>query len=65
VFQTSRLRLRPAGEPDIEPLHRLWTEPGVRRVLWDDEVIPLDRARAVVLACLETCVQRSAALVSG
>ena len=45
VLQTSRLLLRPAGEPDIEPLHRLWAEPGVRRFLWDDEVIPLDRAR--------------------
>lgn len=58
VLQTSRLLLRPAGEPDIEPLHRLWTEPGVRRFLWDDEVIPLDRARAVVLASLETWSSR-------
>ena len=58
VLQTSRLLLRPAGEPDIEPLHRLWTEPGVRRFLWDDEVIRLDRARAVVLASLETWSSR-------
>ena len=52
-IQTPRLRLRPAGEPDIEPLHRLWTEPEVRRFLWDDEVIPLDRARSVVLDSIE------------
>ncbi len=58
VLQTSRLLLRPAGKPDIEPLHRLWTEPGVRRFLWDDEVIPLDGARAVVLASLETWSSR-------
>ncbi len=52
-IQTARLLLSPAGEPDIEPLHRLWIEPGVRRFLWDDEVIPVDRARAVVLASVE------------
>ena len=52
-IQTPRLLLRPAGEPDIEPLHRLWIEPGVRRFLWDDEEIPVDRARAVVLDSLE------------
>ena len=54
VLQTSRLLLRPAGEHDIEPLHRLWTEPGVRRFLWDNEVIPLDRARTVVLDSLQS-----------
>ena len=52
-IQTPRLLLRPAGEPDIEPLHRLWIEPGVRRFLWDDEEIPVDRARAVVLDSLK------------
>ena len=47
-LRTSRLELRPLAPMDTEPLHALWTAPGVRRYLWDDEVIPLDRTRAVV-----------------
>ena len=52
-IQTPRLLMRPAGEPDIEPLHRLWVEPAVRRFLWDDEEIPVDRARDVVRDSIE------------
>ncbi len=52
-IQTPRLLMRPAGEPDIEPLHQLWIEPGVRRFLWDDEEIPVGRARAAVLDSIE------------
>lgn len=47
-LRTSRLELRPLSLADTEPLHALWTAPGVRRYLWDDEVIPLDQTRAVV-----------------
>jgi len=47
-LRTSRLELRPLAPVDAEPLHALWTASGVRRYLWDDEVIPLDRTRAVV-----------------
>ena len=46
--RTSRLDLRPLTPADAEPLHALWTAPGVRRYLWDDEVIPFDRTRDVV-----------------
>ena len=45
---TDRLVLRPCADGDVEPLHRLWTEPDVRRFLWDDEEIPLEQAAAVV-----------------
>lgn len=33
---------------DLDPLHRLWTDADVRRYLWDDQVIPRERAAAVI-----------------
>lgn len=47
-IETERLRLRPLTVDDADELHRLWVEPGVRRYLWDDEVISRERARAAV-----------------
>ena len=47
-IETERLSLRPLTLDDVDELHRLWVEPGVRRYLWDDEVISRERARAVV-----------------
>jgi RimJ/RimL family protein N-acetyltransferase len=41
---TVRLRLRPCTAADVDALHALWTDPHVRRWLWDDVVI--DRATA-------------------
>ena len=43
-FMTARLRLDPVREPDLESLHALWTEPSVRRYLWDDVIIPREKA---------------------
>ena len=40
VFPTARTSLRPVSMEDVEALHRLWTDPEVRRFFWDDEVIP-------------------------
>jgi [ribosomal protein S5]-alanine N-acetyltransferase len=42
------LQLAPLEPEDVEALHALWTAPRVRRFLWDDEVIPLDRTAEVV-----------------
>jgi ribosomal-protein-alanine N-acetyltransferase len=42
---TERLSMRPYRSDDLDALHRLWTDPEVRRYLWDDKVI--DRATAV------------------
>jgi RimJ/RimL family protein N-acetyltransferase len=47
---TTRLRLTPFCRDDIPFLHRLWTDPGVRRFLWDDRVISIDEAADVVEA---------------
>lgn len=49
---TNRLQLRPCTLADIDDLHRLWTTPGVRKYLWDDEVIARDTAAEVVASSL-------------
>jgi [ribosomal protein S5]-alanine N-acetyltransferase len=36
---TPRLALRPCDDADLDALHALWTDPKVRRFLWDDRVI--------------------------
>ena len=47
-LETVRLRLRPCGPKDLEPLHLLWTDPDVRRHLWDDTVIAREQAWEVI-----------------
>ena len=39
-IQTTRLRLHPYTKDDLDALHRLFTDPDVRRYLLDDEVVP-------------------------
>ena len=39
TLHTDRLRLRPCTPADAGALHTLWTDPEVRRYLWDDLVI--------------------------
>jgi RimJ/RimL family protein N-acetyltransferase len=48
TFDTVRCQLRPVSPADTGELHRLWTSPGVRRFLWDNEIIPLERAAEAV-----------------
>ncbi len=55
-IETARLRLRPFTLDDVDNLHRLWAEPGVRKFLWDDEVISRER--------VESAIQTSSALFS-
>ncbi|MGH9939217.1 MAG: GNAT family N-acetyltransferase [Blastocatellia bacterium] len=40
--------MRPFATDDADELHRLWIDPGVRKFLWDDQVIPRETAVAVV-----------------
>ena len=47
-IETERLSLRPLAESDLDSLHQLWTEPGVRQYLWDDEVIPRERTKTII-----------------
>ncbi len=39
-LRTQRLVLNPLVLSDCDELHAMWTDPGVRRFLWDDKVIP-------------------------
>jgi ribosomal-protein-alanine N-acetyltransferase len=48
MLTTSRLTLAPLTRDDTASLHALWTTPGVRRYLWDGEVIPSERTTAIL-----------------
>ena len=47
-LRSARLVLRPIEPPDRTALHRLWTDPDVRRYLWDDLVIDLATVDEVI-----------------
>ena len=47
-LSTRRLVLEPITAADEGALHVLWSSPGVRRFLWDDEVIPIERTRDAI-----------------
>ncbi len=51
-LRTERLRLRPFSAGDVDAIHALWTDPGVRRFLWDDQVIDRERAAEAVAGAL-------------
>ena len=48
VLTTARLRLRPFAPGDVEALHAHWTDPDVRRYLWDGREIARQEAADVV-----------------
>ena len=47
-----RLRLRPCRRDDIDVLHRIWIDPGVRKYVWDDQIIARSQAAEIVEASL-------------
>ncbi len=47
---SARLRLRPLASSDVDLMHQLWTDPDVRKFLWDDVIIPRDQTAAVIAA---------------
>jgi ribosomal-protein-alanine N-acetyltransferase len=55
---SERLALRPCRLEDVPALHALWTDPEVRRWLWDDVVIPEASARDVVRESLASFAER-------
>ena len=57
-IETARLRLRPWTAENVKDLHNLWTEPEVRKYLWDDVVITRERAASEVQRSLE-CFESS------
>jgi len=60
---TARLILRPFAAADVDDLHRLWVDPGVRKFLWDDQVILRETAVAVVESSIESFARKT--MVSG
>ena len=62
LIETRRLRLRPSSLSDVDELHQLWTDPGVRQYLWDDEVIPRERAESVIKTSLDLFAERGLGL---
>jgi ribosomal-protein-alanine N-acetyltransferase len=54
VLNTSRMRLRPISSSDVDALHALWTDPDVRRYLWDDRIIPRATVEEIVAQSLAT-----------
>jgi ribosomal-protein-alanine N-acetyltransferase len=57
-IETARLRMRPFVREDVDALHRLWTDPQVRKYLWDDIVIPREQAVEVVESSIASFEQR-------
>jgi [ribosomal protein S5]-alanine N-acetyltransferase len=47
---TDRTVLRPLEESDVSVMHALWTNPGVRKYLWDDAIISAEQAAEAVAA---------------
>lgn len=47
---TARLVLRSLSIDDVDCVHAMWTDAVVRRYLWDNAVIPRERAEEVVRA---------------
>ncbi len=53
---TARLKLRPLAPQDLDSIHRIWTDPEVRRYLWDGKEISGEMAEDVIsrsAACFE------------
>lgn len=48
TLMSPRLALRPVDGSDVAALHQHWTDPGVRRYLWDDEVISREQVEDLV-----------------
>lgn len=53
LLKTERLVLRPWTRDDVDTLHAMWTDPDVRRYLWDDIVIERSRAAEVVDSAMD------------
>lgn len=51
-LRSARLHLRPLRESDVDALHALWVQPGVRRYLWDDRLLSREQVRDSVMQSL-------------
>ena len=51
TLSTARLALRPVTLDDVDPLWALWTDPAVRKYLWDDRAISREEAATTLAEC--------------
>lgn len=58
VIETERLKLRPFALDDVDALHAQWTEPGVRRFLWDDKIIARQTVEDIVRLSLDSFAEK-------
>lgn len=58
TLSTARLSLRPATLDDVDALWALWTDPLVRKYLWDDREIAREEAAATLADCCALAPQR-------
>jgi [ribosomal protein S5]-alanine N-acetyltransferase len=63
-LRTSRLHLRPLEPDDCTALHRHWTEPQVRRYLWDGRIIDPEQVEEVIQTSVQLFQQDGAGLWS-
>lgn len=52
-IETERLKLRPFRMDDIDAIHEIWTDAGVRKYLWDDQVISREETSSIIEQSLE------------
>lgn len=57
TIQTERLLLRPIEVTDEVELHRLWTDPDVRRYLWDDQIISRETVADIIASSRQCFAQ--------
>lgn len=47
-LSTQRLILRPIAPADVDALHHFWTDPAIRKYLWDNEIISREMVADIV-----------------
>src|SRR6185295_7151020 len=53
IIRTVRLSLQPLSLDDLDLIHALWTNPGVRRFLFDDQIISREQAASEINESIE------------
>ncbi|HXG94506.1 MAG TPA: GNAT family N-acetyltransferase [Blastocatellia bacterium] len=53
-IETDRLRLRPFTMDDLDRIHYIWNDSGVRKFLWDDEPVSREFAESVIAQSIKS-----------
>jgi ribosomal-protein-alanine N-acetyltransferase len=52
MIETARLRMRPFERGDVDELHRVFINPGIRRFLLDDRIVPREWVEEEIAASI-------------